>query len=228
MFSRFAVMANRLLSSKRLRGSCLVADVVFIVCIAVVWWTGTAGVWHTAAVVAEPRTGAEFPDALGNQVLVAVGAKRKLLTKPYAIGLYLHERSRLWGHSSDSDSVIYFAPGKVSLRLVITSRFVTKEKLAAAFRAGLESRLTWLSEARRLELLDEVERAITDGPTLLKRTEIHLIFWRRSIEFKIGPNYRTFVTNSALGTALLEMYLDENALIPAFKYAILLGLRAKH
>ncbi|CAJ1362775.1 unnamed protein product [Effrenium voratum] len=183
-----------------------------------------------AVEVKEPLTGAAFPQEMGKQQLVASGVRRKYGLKVYAVAFYLDGSSRLWGPSGHVTArrVVKEAPGRASLRIVITSSLVTKQKLSQGLRESLRPRLLNLVQlAEAEEVLQEFEEALAKGPPLKRGTELVFTLKQSGLRLQMGKRYAAEIAGKAIVEALLATYVDAKAVAPEFKEHIFQGLARK-
>eukprot|EP00434_Breviolum_minutum_P012599 symbB.v1.2.011103.t1/scaffold729.1/size168447/6 len=176
--------------------------------------------------VKEPLTGASFPSHIGKQHLVATGVRRKFgQLKVYAVALYLDKSSKLWSDPPPTlKRFLKDAPGRCSLRMVITSSLVTKHKLAEGLRESLKPRLLErLKSHEAEEVLEAFATALADGPALKRGTQLLFTLQQGNIHLQMGK-YVAEVKGKALVEALLATYVDSKAVAPEFKEAIFKGL----
>jgi len=200
-----------------------------------------------ATTVTDHASGAAFPEELDKgQRLVATGVRKKFgAVKVYAVGLYLDKGSSLWHDTSptmrvrwcwwgDADAqaaaLLKEAPGKATLRLVITSGLATQEKIAAALRDSVEPRLLALKVAKADadEVLQAFQAAFLKGPALKPKSVIVFRLAKTGVEVSIGETYRVEVKSPKLAHALLATYVDRTAVAPKFRDEIFVELQRKH
>lgn len=174
----------------------------------------------------ETETGVIFPSGLGGQDLVAVGVRSKLggAVKVYAVGLYLDRRSKLWGRPTTADELLAAAPGKASLRIVITSGLATNEKIAGALQEAVQPRLKGLSAARAQAVTKELGDFLVQGPALGKGAVLVFALDKSGLRVEIGAAYKVEMKCPELALALLATYVDARAVAPAFRDAVFQGI----
>mmetsp|Transcript_63026 Transcript_63026/g.148009 ORF Transcript_63026/g.148009 Transcript_63026/m.148009 type:complete len:256 (+) Transcript_63026:31-798(+) len=184
----------------------------------------------TDSTIPEPSTGVSFPAHIHTQELMANGVRTKWgKIKVYAMGLYLEERSKLWGLSSvNVRDLAKEAPGRVTLRIVITSSFVSTRKLSEAMREALRPRLLKeLPPAKADEVLADFLHALEAGPPLKRGIRLQFAFGKNTVKIRMGPTYIAHVSSKFLTNALLSVYLDGNAVEPSFRDAVFKGLATR-
>jgi len=222
-------MARTAAPVKHLRRSSQIVPLGLLLSAATLVWTMLPNLQHhSIAAVREPKTGIEFPDELHKRDLAGVGVKRRFgVLKQYAIGMYIDQSNHLWGATAKPEQVLINAPGHASLRVVITSGFVSKESFAAALRESVEPRLTHVKENMQTKLAEELERVFINGPDLTRGTEIVLGLEQKSLKVQVDNQYKKTLRRPELMHAVLAAYFDKDAVIPAFKDAVLTGLKEK-
>jgi len=178
--------------------------------------------------IREASTGVSFPAHMKkSQKWVASGVRRKFgKIKVYAMAFYLEESSKLWGSSSVAmRDVLQEAPGRASLRIVITSSLVSTHKLSESLKESLRPRLLKkLSSKQADEVLDAFLKALMTGPVLKRGTALRFEFEKASVKIRMGEKYAAEVKSKALTSAFLEIYLDKHAVAPDFREAVFKGL----
>eukprot|EP00929_Paragymnodinium_shiwhaense_P034430 TRINITY_DN18736_c0_g2_i1.p1 TRINITY_DN18736_c0_g2~~TRINITY_DN18736_c0_g2_i1.p1 ORF type:complete len:232 (-),score=41.00 TRINITY_DN18736_c0_g2_i1:455-1150(-) len=221
-------MASSLCRQKRSRRLSAVSGVLlFLVLVLQTAWRYVPELAHAG--VTEPKSGAVFPQELGDQALVAVDARIKFgFLKVYAVGFYMDKSCRLWGLTGvNAEQLIYALKGygKSSLRMVITSSFASTAMLVGKLREKVEPLLA-LDAQERTRVMRNFEGAFKAGPELQTGMVILLAFTPYGIRVTVDT-HSSEVGSPELAVALLQTYLSPaHGVLPEFPQAVMQGIEA--